>query len=315
MGFKKRFVSLIMVFVMAASLLGLSSCSNGTAGKTYLIYYSNAEADDIIYREYLDNSTTRDIYSMVVELLYQMFEADIEGDTYYPAKPENVTVNDFVVNSDGQLSIDFSKEYLDMTNVQEIILRASVVLTVIQISGINGIVFTVEGNPITDSHGRAIGTMTADSFVNVILTEEGMLKQETDLTLYFADPEGTALVPTIYHFAISNNNVSMEEYIVRQLIAGPESADMTRTLSKDVTLLSIVTTDYVCYVNFDSSFLDQNQPVSDEIMVYSVVNSLCKLPYVTYVQFMVDGSSDIVLHSVMDLSKPLIHNLSLEKKD
>ena len=308
----KKIISLIVISVM---VLLLAACRNGNSGKAYLVYYSNAEADDIIYREYVDTSMNKDMYSLVVDLLYQMFDAEIEDNNYYSAKPDNVTVNDFVVNADGILSMDFSREYLEMTNVQEIILRASVVLTVIQINGINGVVFTVEGEQISDTKGKVIGVMTADSFVNVLLTEEGMLKQETDLTLYFADETGTALVPATYHFAISKNNSSMEEYIVRQLIAGPEDPAMLRTLSKDLDLISIVTTDYVCYVNFDSRFLEQNQAVSDEIMIYSVVNSLCRLPYVSSVQFMVDGASDVMLHSVMDLSKPLTHNFNLIKKD
>ncbi|MBR6350369.1 MAG: GerMN domain-containing protein [Lachnospiraceae bacterium] len=311
----RRIISLILVSLMAFMMLFLGACRNGSSGKAYLVYYSNADADDIIYREYVDTSTTKDMYSLVVDLLYQMFDAEIDDNSYYSAKPENVKVNDFVVNSDGILSMDFSREYLDMTNVQEIILRASVVLTVIQVNGINGVVFTVEGEQIADTNGKVIGVMTADSFVNVLLTEEGMLKQETDLTLYFADETGTALVPATYHFAISKNNSSMEEYIVRQIIEGPSDPTMLRTLSKDLELISIVTTDYVCYVNFDSRFLEQPQVVSDELMIYSVVNSLCRLPYVSSVQFMVDGASDIMLHSVMDLSKPLSHNINLEKKD
>ncbi|MBR3004104.1 MAG: GerMN domain-containing protein, partial [Lachnospiraceae bacterium] len=264
----RRIISLILVSLMAFMMLFLGACRNGSSGKAYLVYYSNADADDIIYREYVDTSTTKDMYSLVVDLLYQMFDAEIDDNSYYSAKPENVKVNDFVVNSDGILSMDFSREYL------------AVVLTVIQVNGINGVVFTVEGEQIADTNGKVIGVMTADSFVNVLLTEEGMLKQETDLTLYFADETGTALVPATYHFAISKNNSSMEEYIVRQIIEGPSDPTMLRTLSKDLELISIVTTDYVCYVNFDSRFLEQPQVVSDELMIYSVVNSLCRLPYV-----------------------------------
>ena len=174
--------------------------------------------------------------------------------------------------------------------------------------------FTVDGEPLTDSNGRNIGVMNAGNFVDILLSEQGMLKQETDLTLFFRDEEGTRLIPEKFHFTISNSNTSMEEYILQQLKTGPSvEENIYRTLAEDVEILSVATSDYVCYVNFGKNFLEQEQTCNDEIMVYSIVNSLCTLPYVSSVQFMVDGSTDVLLHSFMDLSKPLRRNRDLEQ--
>ena len=97
----------------------------------------------------------------------------------------------------------------------------------------------------------------------------------------------------------------MEEYILSMLMAGPGEGKTGRTIAPNVTLNNAVTTDHVCYVNFGSDFLDQEQPVSDEIMIYSIVNSLCQLPYVYSVKFIIDGEPIVTLHNSMDLSNPL----------
>lgn len=311
----KRVISLILALCMLfTAALSLVACGTEKEDENiYLIYYSNADASDIIYREYTGISINLTAYEKITALLYQMFDVADDYEEYYSAKPEEVEINDYVIDENGVLTIDFSREYTDLSNVKEIILRAAVVLTVIQAEGISAVVFTVEGEPATDASGNEIGAMTADTFVNVLLTEEGMLKQETDLITYFANEDGTALVPVTAHFSISSNNTSMEEYILQLLIAGPETSGAYATLAGNVEVLSVSTTDRICYVNFSSSFLEQEQTVSDEIMIYSIVNSLCRLTYVNSVQFLVDGESNIVLHSVMDLSQPLQRNRNLEQ--
>ena len=104
---------------------------------------------------------------------------------------------------------------------------------------------------------------------------------------------------------------SLEEYIIRKLIEGPDDTDGYPTLDPSVELISVMTTDNTCYVNFSAGFLEQNQMVSDDIMIYSIVNSLTDLAYISNVQFLVEGESDIMLHKTFDLSKPLYRNYEL----
>ena len=322
MRLKKAF-NLILVLLLVLSSCALSSCGRESSGTSeiadtenvYYVYYSNADANDIIYREYTGITASYTRYETISALFYQMFDAANDYEDYYSAKPDSVEILDSVIDEDGILTIDFSSGYNSLTNVQEIILRSAVVLTIIQVEGIEAIVFTVEGEPATNASGEEIGPMTADTFVSVLVTEDGMLAQEKDLVIYFTDKDGAVLVPVTIHFSSSSNNISMEEYILQNLIAGPsdEMSDVYATLSDTVEVLSVTTTDHICYVNFSSSFLEQAQTVSDEIMIYSIVNSLCRLTYVSSVQFLVEGESTVVLHSVMDLSQPLSRNRTLEQ--
>ena len=311
----KKTVSLILLAALLAALTaGLCSCGENEDTKTFMVYYTNADEDDIVYRELeipdYENLTQEKLTNI---LLNKMFETDSMGEGIHSAKPASVGLKGFHID-ENLITFDFDRNYSNLTNVQEIILRAALVLTIIQQPGITQVMVTVEGEPLTDRHGRPIGVMNAGNFVDILLSEQGMLKQETYLTLFFRNEDGTHLVPEKKPFTMSNSNISMEEYILQQLKAGPEGeGNKFRTLEEDVEILSVATNDYVCYVNFGKNFLEQEQSCSDELMVYSIVNSLCTLPYVSSVQFMVDGSSDIILHSFMDLTKPLRRNRDLEQ--
>ncbi|MCQ2513093.1 MAG: GerMN domain-containing protein [Lachnospiraceae bacterium] len=312
----KIFLSFILILLISSvSVLGFSGCGKTVAEEDrFMVFYANKEADDIIYKEQIiENSASYEQVDLIQMLLNRMFYVNPEETSYYSVKPSGVTVNGMIVK-DGEVTIDFNSDYLKMSNVREIIMRTSIVLTLIQVNGITGVSFTVDGEPLTDKKGTLIGTMTKERFVDVLLNDEGMLKQESDLTIYFANETGEYLVPVVYGFTIDNSSSSMEEYIVSQLIAGPKTKDAYATMSKDVKVLSITTSDKICYVNFSSSFLSQNQPVSDELMVYSIVNSLCQLPYVNSVQFMVESESDIMLHKTFDLSQPLRRKTDLIRK-
>ncbi len=308
MKMRKLAKSIVMLLLAALCAGMLSSCASTGGGQAddeegLMVYYLNAAKDDIVYRRVkVQEDVKVETLQMVDFLLMQMFETDLSQEQIYSAKPNGIEILNRMI-SDSVLTLDFNDAYLDMTNVEEILLRASLVLTMIQVPEVTSVVFTVNGAPLTDSTGKEIGAMNASNFVNILLNEEGMLKQETDLTIYYTDETGTKLIPSKSHFTISNSNSSMEEYIVQQIKTGPDKEGLYRTMAPDVDILSVVTSEDVCYVNLGSNFLEQEQPVSDEILIYSIVNSLCLLDYVSSVQFLIDGHSDENLHTVVDLSE------------
>ncbi|MBR2696014.1 MAG: GerMN domain-containing protein [Parasporobacterium sp.] len=312
---RKDFLKCIVLILLLAFA---GSVFAGCAKKTqepegpdqFMVYYTNQNANDIIYRiETVQGAENMEQVELIQTLLDLVFTQNEEDTTYYTVKPENVNLQG-IIAKDGLVTLDFNAAYLRMTNVREIIFRASVVLTLLQVPGITGVSFTVDQSPIVNSNGDMIGTMTKDTFVNVLLNEEGMLKQETDLTIYFANETGEKLVPVLYRFTIDNSNYSMEEYILSRLLEGPAEGEALRTISSQVSLNGVVTTDHICYVNFSKEFLEQEQKVSDEIMIYSIVDSLCQLTYVHSVKFMVDGETEIILHGSMDLTQPIVRDLS-----
>lgn len=307
-------IKMIAVLLLAAmAAVFLPSCGEAEDEMVFLVYYVNSAQDDIIYKSCrVDQYEQMSPEELTDYLLVRMFDTDLAQEQLFSAKPKGVELNSYKING-GYITFDFNEQYLEQSNVQEILLRAALVLTMVQQPSISQVIFTINGNPLTDRSGKAIGAMNTSNFVNILLSEEGMLKQETDLTIYFTDETGTRLIPAKYHFTIKNSNTSMEEYILQQLKEGPAIESTYRTMAPDVEILSVATSDDVCYVNFGSNFLEQEQPAGDEILIYSIVNSLCSLDYVSSVQFLVDGSPDVSLHTVFDLSTPLTPKKELEQ--
>ncbi len=318
----KKVLSLILVVAVALSLvpaLGACNKEENNDGKI-LIYYTNNTAEDLHYRAVKIKTEDVEPIDLILDLLDRMFNSNLEDKSYYSVKPAEVEINSINLK-DGIIAIDFNSEYLKLTNVREIILRAGVVLTLIQVPGVIGVSFTVDNVPITDRNNEVIGTMTKEKFVNVLLNEEGMLKQTTELKVYFANETKDKLVPVYYTFSIDNTSLSMEEYLITKLIEGPEKDPnainnesnvdeqvLIPTVSDDVELISVVTTDRTCYINFGHNFLEQKNDVSDEIMIYSIVNTVCQLPYVSSVQFLIEGEREVELHKTISFAEKFKYN-------
>ena len=83
-----------------------------------------------------------------------------------------------------------------------------------------------------------------------------------------------------------NINTSMEQLIVEQLIAGPSGNGHQAVLPSNCKILSVSVTDNVCYINFDSAFLNSSQSVNEYIPIYAIVNSLVDKTSVSKVQIM-----------------------------
>ena len=63
------------------------------------------------------------------------------------------------------LSIHFDADYSSMTEVEEVLCRAAVVLTMTQIPGVDCVSFYVADAPLTDIRGNIVGSMNQDSFI------------------------------------------------------------------------------------------------------------------------------------------------------
>jgi len=138
---KKLFAIMIMLLLCTGMLSSLSACGkrNAAEGDLYMIYYCNQDADDLIYQETeIKDSASKEQVDLAQQLLDTMFTYDPENTTYYSVKPRDVHLNGMIIK-DGVITLDFDSNYLKMSNVREILMRASVVLTLIQINGIDGV--------------------------------------------------------------------------------------------------------------------------------------------------------------------------------
>lgn len=299
----KRFLCLLLV------VLGITGC--GRSGEmsvaelpegTYKIYYLNASKTKLVSENYAAEST--DMAPLVEELMGQLTKApaqlDCQSALTDAVKAVNYALDDVV------LYLYFDKNYATMEPTQEILCRAALAKTLTQIDGVDYISISCDDKPLLDVAGNPVGLVSASDFVEN-LTDINTF-EKVELTLYFSNAAGDQLVEEKRE-VVHNINTSMEKLIIEQLIAGPEEPGHYPSIAGDVKLLNISVNENVCYVNFDSSFLNSTLDVKDFIPIYSIVNSISGFSSVNKVQITVNGSQDVLYRDSIPLSDPFERNL------
>ena len=303
----KKLIALLMVICTCATML--VGCSKTSKEKGPYIYYLTA-ANDGIGQEKCDLKS--DTVNGQIEEMIEGLSADPQSVELKRTIPSSVKMMDYEID-DSTLVLYFNREYSDVGGYKEVLIRAAIVKTLLQIDGIDGISFYVAGSPLVDVNGSLVGIMTADTFIEDFSEDTKELAKAT-MALYFASADGQALVKRnvdVYY----NTNVSMERLIVEHLLQGPEnnnvSGNIIGTMPSDTKLKSISVNDGVCYVRFDSGFLNGNTAVSSKVMLYSIVVSLTELDSINKVQISVETGSTTLDSQIQALGFEL--NTSYER--
>lgn len=295
------------LFVFLAVLCGLLACGRKEAKQEepgegeYYLYYTNVAFTKLgteIYRA----EEGSDPAGLADSLLEKMQEAP-KNMELLSAIPEEVRITRTQAGDSGQFFVYFNAAYNAMEPIREILCRAAVVKTLTQIEGIDYVGFYVNDQPLMDAVSNSIHLMSASSFVESSGNNSAEL-QQVELTLYFTDETGTKLLET-ERSVVCSTGISMESLVVEQLLAGCEEAGRYATLPAKAKALSVATRKGVCYINFDSAFLNEALNVNDYIPIYSIVDSLTELPNVSRVQISVEGVGNIMFRDSIALEQPL----------
>ncbi|MHB8128154.1 MAG: GerMN domain-containing protein [Mobilitalea sp.] len=273
---------IIVIFILLM-MISLGACNNNK---------DNASDDKSVVDIYCIDTKTTGIVSekyevigsekvqQVNELLY-MLKKSPENMLYKSALPENATVKEAYFNDDGSLTINFEPTYTQLSGIPEVLCRATIVKTLSQISGVELIQFNINGELLKDSNGEYVGLMTEEDFID-------STGSDTNVKLYFANEDGTALIEYISDINYTGVG-TIEELVIQQLINGPTEIGMQNTIPEGTTLLNVNTKEGICYVDFNEKFLDKVLDISDEVAIYSIVNSLVELPNINKVQFTINS--------------------------
>ena len=126
------------------------------------VYFTNEEGNDLVYEERREVEG-KDNQSKVDDMIDWMLEEPEEED-HYVAIPNEVVINN-VVARNNIVNIDFAVGYESMDKAKDVICRAAIVRTLVQIKGIDYVEFSIGGKTMMDSDNTPIGSLTADSFV------------------------------------------------------------------------------------------------------------------------------------------------------
>ena len=289
-------------------LIVLAGCreTEEVTGAAYDVYYLNREETKIsAEKRYLDEELGQE---EVIGTLLEELQNQPEDMTLKNSVGAAFQITSFQIE-EGQLNIDMDASYRKLSATTEVLTRAALVRTLAQVEGINHVLMLVEGVPLTDSAGAAVGPMTADTFIDNAGEVINAYEMVT-LRLFYASETGDRLVETS-RTVVYNSNISMEKLVVENLIAGPDAEGAYPVLNPATKIVSVTVKDGTCYVNLDQSFLTQTYNVTADVVIYSIANSLAELSNVNRVQIAVDGKTDMIYRENFNLANLYERNLEL----
>lgn len=307
MEMKKKHIlwGISLLFLLIAACL-ISGCrEKGKEDSKYFLYYLNKQKTKIVSMAYEASAEGEE--ALIGEFIDKISE-ETGNVEYRKVFPDNVKIERYEY-SDHQLYLYFNKAYGQMDPAEEVLCRGAIVHDMMQIENVAGISFYVDNLPLTDVNGTEVGIMTNDSFVENPGEKINNI-QEADLTLYFASQTGDGLVSETQHVYYSSN-ISIEKLVMERLLAGPQSENAKPAVPSGTGLVSVSVMDGVCFVNLDENFLVRNFEIREDVVIYSIVDSLTELPTVTMVQLSVNGETNMSYREKMSLTEYYKRNLDL----
>ena len=300
---KGRWLSFLFMMLLIPGLLACGKQKEPEDDDSY-IYSLNEDQTGIVKRPYpISGEDTKS----QVESILQGLETPSDEIEYTDVFPENVKIREWNVQ-DSIVYVDFNSAYLEMETIHEKLVRSALVQSLLQADEVAGVWISVEGNALKETDGKVVGILNEDDFVENTGSSLNSY-QTTTLKLYFANESGSKLVEQTVE-AKYNSNLSIEKLIVEKVMQGPKKSGAYPTL------LGATIKNGICYVNFDSEFLDSAYDVKPEVAVYSLVNSLIEGTPASKVQITINGEKNAKYMEMIDLSQPLQRNMDLveEKK-
>lgn len=314
---KKTVLSLLICLLAGMLLFGCGSRDKdpskesvtSKSSQEFCLYYLNKTENGLKEVPYkLEHMN--DPIGAVNEILHRLSDTtDNNTDQYKPSIYQGVIIRSATLKKK-TVTIDFENNYQQLSSDKEILLRASIVKSLIQIEGIDSVVFTVGGSGLTGTDDKAIGAMTDNNFV---LKREDLYTQKEKVTLYYANEKGNRLVEVERKIEVKNN-MPIELGILNELIKKSGPSGTKKPLPHDLVIYSAQVYNSICYVDLSKEIEDIMPEVDDRIKIYSMVNSIVARGNVSQVQFTVEGKPVEEFNDFSDFDEPMSCDYSLAGK-
>ena len=311
----------LRVLFLSLIVLLLTACSEETVdtetvpelenGQIYAFFVNTAKTDvyPVVYT--LEGEST----SEVVQNIIQYMTNEDATMNYQNPIPTGITYlsNEHDAVQDN-VKISFSIVY-DSINAENLMFfKTCVAWTILQLEEVEtvSLALTDLANPDEET-ATTVETFDRNSFTMNFGDREGF-KQTGTIVLYFANETGDKLKEYQQTVEISNTT-SLSRLVVESLIDGPEEKGYMATLSDEVKINNISVNDGICYVDLSDEFYDTSNPLKNDIIVYSVVNSLVELPTVSKVQFLKSGEKQMFFRETMPFDAIFERNLDIVEQE
>ena len=298
----KKLFSAVLALVLACSLL--TGCTVETqeekvdsGSNQYYLYYVNKDETKVVKERYQPEQESAEF--MLQDFTGILNAQEGSGDNL-ALLPSGVQLVTYRLN-ESLLELEFNSDYSEMSRAREILVRAGVARTFLQIPGVTGIKIFIESEELKDSKGQAVGVIDGNTFVEMWGSDKDAYRYDT-FTLYFTNKNGDKLVEE-QRSVRYRRNLPKATVVLEQLARGPLEKDHYPTIPENSEVLSLTKANGICYVDYNSVFQDYALNVSEQIPIYSVVNTLIAATDVDKVEISIEGNKEVTFGQNMQLYK------------
>lgn len=310
----KKLLSTVTALLLVICLLSGCSVESQTekaesVSNQYYLYYINKDETKVVKVQYYPEQESAEFMIQDFIGILNSQEANRENQALLPSGVQLVTYR----LNESLLELEFNSDYSNISRTREILVRAGVARTFLQIPGVTGVKIFIGSQELTDSKGQAVGVIDSNTFVEMWGSDKDAYRYDT-FTLYFTDKSGEHLVAeqrNVYYKRI----LPRERVILEQLAKGPMVKGHYPTIPQNTDILGVEVSDNVCYVNFSSAFSDSGVEIPVNTMIYSVVNSLLDTSSADKVQISIEGNTEAALSDGTSLYSLFNKNTDLILKE
>ena len=292
-----------LIAMIMAVLLFFTGCGRVQSGEVspqnveLRFYYPVADLTQTGIDVAIQSEPRKEQVYTLEEMLSVYFKGPVSDSLLSPFPAGSEVLN--ITEEEGELILELSGEYFTLSGVELSLAACCLVNTVCEYASVDGIT-------VVDDMERVRLSLNPD---NYLLTDELKEESDTTFTLYFSDKDRRYLLPELRNVTLGEN-VSEEDYLIRQLIQGPLENDRLSIIPEGTKLIRVETIGGVCTVDFSREFIDgQTDGVYGAYTaLMGVVNTLTGLEQVDSVQFLIEGET-LDYFTVFPMDQPMSRNL------
>lgn len=192
--------------------------------------------------------------------------------------------------------VELSEDYGELSGIDLTIADYCVTLTLCQLPGVDGVRVTA-GEKLRDRRVLRAG--------DVIFSGAEEEPVDVPATLYFRRTGSGTLGSELRVFRLTEDEAPAKA-VLEALIAGPQDGGLSMLLPPGVEVRSAWVDDGVCHADFTAALLEgiPDAPEDQELLISSLVETLCSLDTVERVELLVEGEP-LTAYGSLDLSGPL----------
>ncbi|MEG0712783.1 MAG: GerMN domain-containing protein, partial [Niameybacter sp.] len=196
---------------------------------------------------------------------------------------------DYAILKENTASINFTDAYNTLDVPTQITHRAMLVYTLTELDFIDKVEFYANDMPLMNSNGDKMDVVERkDILINALNPKPPTSSQI--ITLYFPNLTDQLLHKEQREIRV-NNNTPLENYVIAELIKGPNIEGLLGILPADTKVNDIKTQDGVCQIDlsYDLQVPQVGNLIREDLIIYAMVNSLTEISKIQKVIFLKDG--------------------------